>query len=85
MDGSISRDIVVVCIISEVVYCPGQLQEETGHMKCRALTDMEKDGGGLFKGILANGHWRGMACPGEYKQDWMKLRKGMARWLHTGT
>jgi hypothetical protein len=32
LDGSLCRDLLVVCM-SDIVYCTGQLQEETGKMK----------------------------------------------------
>jgi hypothetical protein len=42
LDGSLCRDLLVVCIMSEVVYCTGPLQEETGQMKSRVLTNRDK-------------------------------------------
>jgi hypothetical protein len=55
----------VVCIRSEVVYCTGPPQEEIGQMKSQTLLIWTRLGGGPFKGLLAVGHWRGMACSGE--------------------
>jgi hypothetical protein len=44
LDGILCRDLLVVCIRSEVVYCTGPLQEETGQLKSRVLIDRDKVG-----------------------------------------